>query len=150
MAGVVANCGSSEVKIGEIGQSGNVGAFAPVLPLVTTPSPDPARRRRATRRAAVVATVFTAVAAGCGSGAPTAAPSEGTTAAVTSTSSATAPSTATTVSSSDDTAAPTSVAPETVFADVDVVDVYTGEPLNLKAQLSGGDTPVLLWFWAPH
>ncbi len=37
-----------------------------------------------------------------------------------------------------------------LFPDLDVVSVATGESLNLKAELSGGDLPVLLWFWAPH
>lgn len=47
---------------------------------------------------------------------------------------------------------PTGVAGETtnVFPDLDVVSVATGETVNLKAELSGGDLPVLLWFWAPH
>lgn len=37
-----------------------------------------------------------------------------------------------------------------LFPDLDVVSVATGESLNLKAELSGGELPVLLWFWAPH
>lgn len=39
---------------------------------------------------------------------------------------------------------------ENLFPDVDVLDIPTGETVNLKAELAGGDTPVLLWFWAPH
>lgn len=37
-----------------------------------------------------------------------------------------------------------------LFPSVEVLDVATGDPLNLAEELSGGDTPVLLWFWAPH
>ncbi len=37
-----------------------------------------------------------------------------------------------------------------LFPDIDVVSVATGESLNLKVELSGGELPVLLWFWAPH
>lgn len=39
---------------------------------------------------------------------------------------------------------------EHLFPDIDVVDIPTGDTVNLAAQLAGGDTPVLLWFWAPH
>jgi hypothetical protein len=39
---------------------------------------------------------------------------------------------------------------ENLFPDIDVVEVSTGASLNLKQELSGGDRPVLLWFWAPH
>jgi hypothetical protein len=37
-----------------------------------------------------------------------------------------------------------------LFPDLDVVRVDDGSPLNLAAELGGGDRPVLLWFWAPH
>jgi hypothetical protein len=36
------------------------------------------------------------------------------------------------------------------FPDIDVLDVSTGDSANLATELGGGDTPVLLWFWAPH
>ncbi|MFT7598984.1 MAG: hypothetical protein ACI8TP_001909 [Acidimicrobiales bacterium] len=39
---------------------------------------------------------------------------------------------------------------ENLFPDIAVLDVQTGDSVNLAAQLGGGDTPVLLWFWAPH
>ncbi|NNF53877.1 MAG: hypothetical protein HKN03_05475 [Acidimicrobiales bacterium] len=37
-----------------------------------------------------------------------------------------------------------------LFPDLDVLSVATGESLNLRSELSGGELPVLLWFWAPH
>ena len=40
--------------------------------------------------------------------------------------------------------------PDHLFPDVDVVEIATGEPLNLADELAGGDRPILLWFWAPH
>ncbi len=33
--------------------------------------------------------------------------------------------------------------------DLDMVSVYTGETVNLQSLVSG-ETPTLLWFWAPH
>ena len=33
--------------------------------------------------------------------------------------------------------------------DLDMVSVYTGETVNLQSLVSG-QTPLLLWFWAPH
>ena len=33
--------------------------------------------------------------------------------------------------------------------DLDMVSVYTGETVNLRSLVSG-ETPLLLWFWAPH
>ena len=33
--------------------------------------------------------------------------------------------------------------------DLDMVSVYTGETVNLQSLVSG-ETPLLLWFWAPH
>ena len=52
----------------------------------------------------------------------------------------------------------TVVEPETVAAggagpgdvpDLQMVDVHTGQTVNLQAVVTG-DTPLLLWFWAPH
>ena len=40
--------------------------------------------------------------------------------------------------------------PEHFFPNVDVVTVADGGPANVADLLAGGDTPVLLWFWAPH
>lgn len=37
-----------------------------------------------------------------------------------------------------------------LFPDVETLDVATGASVNLATELAGGDTPVLLWFWAPH
>lgn len=39
---------------------------------------------------------------------------------------------------------------EHLFPDTDVIDIQTGQTLNLAAELAGGDRPILLWFWAPH
>ncbi len=39
---------------------------------------------------------------------------------------------------------------DNVFPNLDVLDIATGSTVNLSAELAGGDTPVLLWFWAPH
>lgn len=36
------------------------------------------------------------------------------------------------------------------FPSVNVSNVGTGETVNLQQTLSGGDTPILLWFYAPH
>ena len=37
------------------------------------------------------------------------------------------------------------------FPDLNTVNVADGSTVNLAAQeLAGGDTPVLLWFYAPH
>lgn len=38
---------------------------------------------------------------------------------------------------------------DTDLPDVDVVDVVSGEVLNLRS-LVPSDRPTLLWFWAPH
>ena len=32
---------------------------------------------------------------------------------------------------------------------LDMIDVYTGETVNLQS-VASGETPLLLWFWAPH
>ena len=32
---------------------------------------------------------------------------------------------------------------------LDMTDVYTGETVNLQS-VASGETPLLLWFWAPH
>ena len=37
-----------------------------------------------------------------------------------------------------------------LFPDLDTVNVADGSTLNLADELAGGDTPVLLWFYAPH
>ncbi len=37
-----------------------------------------------------------------------------------------------------------------LFPDLDTVNIVDGSTLNLAAELAGGDTPILLWFWAPH
>ncbi len=44
---------------------------------------------------------------------------------------------------------PSPVAPHS-FPDLDTVTIGDGAPLNLADELAGGDTPVLLWFFAPH
>ncbi len=53
-------------------------------------------------------------------------------------------STGTDVATSD---APASAAGD--VPDLDMVSVYTGETVNLQSLVSG-QTPLLLWFWAPH
>ncbi len=37
-----------------------------------------------------------------------------------------------------------------LFPDLDTVNIVDGSSINLAAELAGGDTPILLWFWAPH
>ncbi|MEM7326779.1 MAG: hypothetical protein AAF531_27090 [Actinomycetota bacterium] len=37
-----------------------------------------------------------------------------------------------------------------LFPDLTTVNVKDGGSLNLATELAGGDTPVLLWFYAPH
>lgn len=37
-----------------------------------------------------------------------------------------------------------------LFPDVSTVNVKSGDTINLAAELAGGDTPVLFWFFAPH
>ncbi|MCP5026688.1 MAG: hypothetical protein GY929_10435 [Actinomycetia bacterium] len=45
---------------------------------------------------------------------------------------------------------PTEAPPPTnLFPDVEVIEIATGEPVNLRS-LGAVDRPVLLWFWAPH
>ena len=39
---------------------------------------------------------------------------------------------------------------ENLFPDLEVIDIVDGSTVNLSQELFGGDTPVLLWFWAPH
>lgn len=36
------------------------------------------------------------------------------------------------------------------FPDLQTVNIVDGSTVNLADELGGGDTPVLLWFWAPH
>ncbi|MGH1492811.1 MAG: hypothetical protein ACRBK7_26025 [Acidimicrobiales bacterium] len=36
------------------------------------------------------------------------------------------------------------------FPDLGTVNIVDGSAVNLADQLAGGDTPVLLWFFAPH
>ncbi|MEL6981638.1 MAG: hypothetical protein AAFO29_04355 [Actinomycetota bacterium] len=36
------------------------------------------------------------------------------------------------------------------FPDLDTVTIGDGATVNLADELAGGDTPVLLWFFAPH
>ena len=44
-------------------------------------------------------------------------------------------------------AAPASAAGD--VPDLDMVSVHSGEAVNLQSLVSG-ETPLLLWFWAPH
>lgn len=37
-----------------------------------------------------------------------------------------------------------------VFPDLTTTNIVDGSTVNLADQLAGGDTPVLLWFFAPH
>ncbi|MGI9595971.1 MAG: hypothetical protein ACR2QK_07410 [Acidimicrobiales bacterium] len=37
-----------------------------------------------------------------------------------------------------------------LFPDLTTVNISDGSTLNLAEELAGGDTPVLLWFYAPH
>ncbi len=46
-------------------------------------------------------------------------------------------------------AAEPAAAVDSVLPDVDVVDLATGETVNL-ASFAPADRPILLWFWAPH
>lgn len=39
---------------------------------------------------------------------------------------------------------------EHFFPNLTTVDIATGSTINLSEELAGGDTPVLLWFFAPH
>lgn len=120
---------------------------------VTTPSrtlaplrPRPGRQRVAI---ALLATLAASTAA-CGSGDTTAAsPSETATTVTTDQSTTTAGSPDSTGDGESTGETPASVVQD-VFAAVDVLDVRTGETVDLRATLAGGDTPVLLWFWAPH
>ncbi|MGB5756759.1 MAG: hypothetical protein WBM50_07580 [Acidimicrobiales bacterium] len=47
----------------------------------------------------------------------------------------------------DETAGP---AESHLFPDLNTVNIVDGATVNLAEELAGGDTPVLLWFWAPH
>ena len=60
--------------------------------------------------------------------------------------------TAVTEPASTGTDAAASDAPASAAGDVpalDMIDVYTGETVNLQS-VAGSQTPLLLWFWAPH
>lgn len=49
--------------------------------------------------------------------------------------------------------AETTAAPEVsshLFPDLNTLNVKDGSSVNLATELAGGDTPVLLWFYAPH
>ena len=37
-----------------------------------------------------------------------------------------------------------------LFPDLETVRVTDGATINLADELAGGDTPILLWFYAPH
>ena len=37
-----------------------------------------------------------------------------------------------------------------LFPDLDTRNIVDGSTVNFASELAGGDTPVLLWFWAPH
>ena len=54
-----------------------------------------------------------------------------------------------TTSSTVSAATPAEAAPPNLFPDVEVIEIATGEPVNLRS-LGALDRPVLLWFWAPH
>lgn len=122
---------------------------------MTILSPDSARQlpHRPGSRCAILLTLAVALAA-CASGEDTTvAPADPTVATASNPDPATAtgPAAETTSSTPPDGATGSDPIPtENVFADIDVLDVYTGEWVNLEAELAGGDTPVLLWFWAPH
>ena len=114
---------------------GNGLIGAPVRSVMATP----------TTRSLWPVLAFILALAACGSGA---APGQGNTA----TARETTPSAP---AGSDDAAGGAGDAPEAVVGanllpSVDVVDVATGDTFNLADQLGGGDTPILLWFWAPH
>lgn len=49
-------------------------------------------------------------------------------------------------SAEEETAAPANH----LFPDLNTVNIVDGSTLNLADELAGGDTPILLWFWAPH
>ncbi len=51
---------------------------------------------------------------------------------------------------SSDAAADAGASTENLFPDVNVLSISDGATLNLSEELSGGDTAVLLWFFAPH
>lgn len=101
-----------------------------------------------TRRLIILVAAFTLLATACGGGGSD--EPSGAVAVGDDTSSGAEPA-------ADDTssgAEPASPSPETAttstdLPDVEVVDVNTGETLNLQS-LAPSDTPTLLWFWAPH
>lgn len=133
---------------------GNVAIIPPVGTRVTILSLDAARRLSQRHRASGVILLALAVTmTACGSGGDTAVDLADPTVATSSdpdSTTTTGPAAETTSTPPDRTTESTPVPPENVFADIDVIDVYTGEWVNLEAELAGGDTPVLLWFWAPH
>lgn len=52
-------------------------------------------------------------------------------------------------SADESTAAAPAVAGPGDVPDLDMTDVYTGQTVNLQTLVTG-QTPLLLWFWAPH
>ena len=49
----------------------------------------------------------------------------------------------------DDSVAAPALAGPGDMPDLDMIDVHTGEAVNLQS-LVDGQTPLLLWYWAPH
>lgn len=49
-----------------------------------------------------------------------------------------------------ETEGPSPAATDHLFPDLNTVNIADGSSLNLAQQLAGGDTPVMLWFFAPH
>jgi hypothetical protein len=50
----------------------------------------------------------------------------------------------------EETTPPAADATPHVFPDLSTTSIVDGTTINLADQLAGGDTPVLLWFFAPH
>ncbi len=112
------------------------------------------RSKRLIGAAGIVVTIGL-VAAACGSEAATS------TDAAASSSRSTEATTAATEPASEPSAVPATPAaepeiegpapaPDHLFPDLDTVDVADGSTVNLADELAGGDTPILLWFYAPH
>jgi hypothetical protein len=103
---------------------------------------------------AVLGLALVLLAAACGTEvAPTvnaSSGSESTEGSAATTSSDAAPSSADTAEDTAEEVAGPAPAADHLFPDINTLDIVDGSTVNLAQELAGGDTPVLLWFWAPH
>ncbi len=112
----------------------------------------PAPRPRLLARSAALLLGLTLGAAACGSSSdsPDTSAAGSSSEAISASSDGDANDGASNDDASSDAAADAGASTENLFPDVNVLSISDGATLNLSEELSGGDTAVLLWFFAPH